>query len=163
MTAEGFEDTELLCPVNRLLEEGWEVDIAAPAKGKVDGKRGYSVDADLAIEDIDLNSGYDALLLPGGKGPAKVREIDVALDAARWFQDKGLPIAAICHGPQVLISAGLVQGRSATSYKSVQKELADAGARVKDETVVVDDNLVTSRNPGDIPAFNREFVKLIAK
>jgi protease I len=165
VTADKFEDSELLCPMNRLLEAGYTVDIAAPKKGKVEGKHDYEVEANLSVGEIESagSCGYKLLLLPGGKAPKKLREMPEVLDIVRDFAGSGAPIAAICHGAQSLISAQLVKGRKMTAYKSVQEELADAGADVVDEEVVVDGQYITSRNPHDIPAFNREIMKMLGE
>ena len=161
ISADHFEDTELLCPMNRLIEAGCSVDIAAPNKGKITGKKGYAVQAHLSVKDLpeDPAAEYDLLLLPGGKAPAQLRRIDAVLAVAKRFDAAQKPIAAICHGPQVLISAGLMQGKTATSYTSVAQELQEAGASYVDEEVVVDGNYIFSRNPNDIPAFNREMMQ----
>lgn len=113
----------------------------------------------MAISDIKGTEQYDLLFLPGGKGPETVRLEGKALEVCRKFMDEGKPIAAICHGPQVLISAGVVKGHTMTCWKGVQDDLKAAGATVRDEEVVVDDNLVTSRQPDDLPAFCREMMK----
>ncbi len=164
ITADDFEDTELLCPMNRLLEAGYTVDVASLQKGSITGKKGYTVDADLSVEELseEPSRDYDLLLLPGGKAPGKLRENDKVLDTARSFDKAGKPIAAICHGPQILISAGLLKDKQATSYTSVAPELKDAGALYEDAEVVVDGNYVFSRHPGDIPAFNREIMAQLA-
>ena len=160
VTADDFEDTELLCPMNRLLEAEYAVDVVSLEKGTVTGKKGYTVDVDIALDDlpIDPSQSYDLLLLPGGKAPAKLRKYEKVLDTARSFDKAGKPIAAICHGPQILISAGLLKGKRATSYTSVASELKDAGALYEDAEVVVEGKYVFSRHPGDIPAFNREIM-----
>lgn len=103
------------------------------------------------------------LVLPGGRAPAAVRKEKAALDIARAFFARNKPVAAICHGPQTLISAGLMQGRHATCYRTVAEELKAAGAHYEDEEVVVDGNLVTSRQPSDLPAFLREMMRLLAR
>ena len=160
LTADQFEDTELLCPMNRLLESEFTVDVVSVDKGMITGKKGYTVDVDIALDDLpfDPSPSYDLLLLPGGKAPATLRQYEKVLDTARSFDKAGKPIAAICHGPQILISAGLLKGKRATSYTSVAQELKDAGAYYEDSEVVVDGNYVFSRHPGDIPAFNREMM-----
>lgn len=165
ITADDFEDTELLAPMYRLKEEGAQVDVAAPSKGSVKGKHGYEVEANLGVKDISLDGlgGYDLLFLPGGKAPSKLRGIKEVQEIAKRFDANGKPIAAICHGPQILISAGLMQGKTATAYSEVQPELKEAGATVKDQEVVVEGNYVFSRNPNDIPAFNRELVKKLGQ
>lgn len=158
ISADNFEDTELLVPYYRLREEGFEVTVASTRKGAFRGKHGYEAEAEKAVKDINP-ADYDALVLPGGKAPAILRKDENVLDAARHFFDSGKPVFSICHGPQVLISAGVMDGRHATSYKSVRDELKEAGARYEDREVVVDGNLVTSRQPGDLPAFMREMMK----
>jgi len=161
LSADGFEDSELLCPMNRLLEAGYELDIASLTKGTITGKMGYTVEANLSVDEVpdDPSQTYGLLLLPGGKAPASLRKHDTVLEIARRFDRAGKPIAAICHGPQILISAGLLEGKKATSYSSVAKELKDAGAIYEDREVVVDGNHVFSRSPQDLPAFNREMMR----
>lgn len=152
ISADQFEDAELTEPVAALRQADARVDIASLEAGAITGKHGTRVEADLAAADADAGA-YDMLFLPGGKAPARLRDAEEVRALARAFMDAEKPIAAICHGPQILISAGLVEGRRMTSYKSVGKELQDAGANYVDEAVVIDDNLVTSRQPGDLPAF----------
>lgn len=160
ISADNFEDTELLVPLYRLQEEGIGVDIAAPSPGKIRGKHGYEVGVTLPLKDVDPAS-YDLLVLPGGRAPEAVRKEKKALDTARFFFDKGRPVAAICHGPQTLISAGLLKGRRATCYKSVAAEMKEAGVLYEDSEVVADGNLITSRQPSDLPAFLREIMKAL--
>lgn len=160
ISADHFEDSELLVPYYRLLEQGWQVDIAAIARGRIHGKRGYEVEAGKALRDVHADD-YAALILPGGKAPAALRKEPAALDLARAFFQAGKPVAAICHGPQILVSAGLLKGRHATCYSSVAPELQEAGALYEDREVVVDGRLVTSRQPSDLPAFMRETMKLL--
>ena len=158
LTAGGFEDSELLVPMYRILEEGGSVDIAAPDTGTVTGKHGYDVEAGLSFDDIQAD-GYDALILPGGSAPETVRLHEKAVAVTREFMDAEKPVAAICHGAQTLISARVLDGRAATCYKSVRDDLKLAGADYRDAEVVVDGNLVTSRCPADLPAFCRELMK----
>lgn len=153
-----FEDTELLVPWYRLLEENILVDIASGKAGTITGKHGYRVMATLSLDQIDPSS-YALLILPGGKAPAQLRSNAVLLALVRHFFSQDKPVAAICHGPQILISAGVLRGRKATCYKSVAGELRRAGADYRDEAVVVDGNLITSRVPADLPAFSREIIK----
>lgn len=162
VSAEKFEDTELLAPYYRFLEEGFEVDIASMARGKITGKHGYDVNANLSLEEVDAGR-YDLLVLPGGKAPESLRQHERALEIARGFFASGKPVAAICHGPQVLISAGLLQGRRATCYRSVAPEMKAAGVIYRDSAVVVDGNLITSRQPSDIPVFMREIMQMLRK
>lgn len=153
-----FEDTELLVPWYRLLEENIGVDIGSIKAGTITGKHGYKVTVQFSLDEIDPSS-YDLLILPGGKAPAKLRESDKLLSLVRHFFSENKPVAAICHGPQILVSAGVLTGRKATCYKSVAEELTSAGADYRDEEVVVDGNLITSRVPTDLPAFSREIMR----
>lgn len=159
MLAEQFEDSEVFVPKEALEKAGFQVAIATPEKGHhCHGKHGGRVLADLALREVDPDA-YDLLLLPGGKAPAVLRRDEHALRIAKAFFKADKPVAAICHGPQVLVSARLLEGRRATCYKSVAQELRDNGARYEDVEVVVDGKLVTSRQPGDLPAFVREMLK----
>lgn len=158
ISADNFEDSELLVPYYRLKEEGIEVDVASMKAGSIKGKHGYEVEVTKELKDVDAGA-YDILILPGGKAPAAVRKDKKALDLARYFFEKNRPVAAICHGGQTLISAGLVKGRRVTCYRSVVPEMKEAGALYEDAEVVVDGNLVTSRQPSDLPAFMREIMK----
>lgn len=161
LTADGFEDSELLCPMYRLKGAGYQVDIVAPEWGEVKGKHGYGVTAQMTLSEVQP-TGYRLLLLPGGEAPEKLRTIPEALDIVRAFAADSRPIAAICHGPQLLVSAGLLRDRRATCYKTVARELDAAGARYEDAEVVVDGNIITSRQPSDIPAFMREVMKALS-
>jgi len=162
VSAENFEDTELLAPYYRFREEGFEVDIASVAKGKITGKHGYEVNANLSLEEVEPEH-YGLLFLPGGKAPESLRKLQCALEIARRFFASGKPVAAICHGPQILITAGLLNGRRATCYKSVAPEMKVAGVIYQDSEVVVDGNLITSRQPSDIPVFMGEIMKMLRK
>ncbi|MBS1113705.1 MAG: intracellular protease, PfpI family [Nitrospirae bacterium] len=162
ISADNFEDTELLVPYYRLKEEGIEVDVASIKKGTIKGKHGYEVQADKALKEVDP-ADYSILILPGGKAPETVRKDKNAVEIAKHFFQKNKPVSAICHGPQTLITAGLMTGRHATSYKSVAQEMKDSGALYEDKEVVVDGNLITSRQPSDLPAFMREIMKVIRK
>jgi protease I len=160
ISAEGYEDSELLVPYYRFLEEGIEADIASMTKGPIKGKHGYEVQATKALAFVAPDE-YDILVLPGGRAPAIVRKEQAALEIAKEFFRKKKPVAAICHGPQVLITAGLLEGRRATCYRSVADELKASGAVYEDKPVIVDGNLVTSRQPSDLPAFMREVMKMV--
>jgi protease I len=158
ISADNFEDSELLVPYYRLKEAGLEVTVASMKQGTITGKHGYEVSVDKSLEEIDSND-YHILILPGGKAPAKVRKEAKALAVASSFFVQNKPVAAICHGPQILISADLLRARRATCYQSVAGELKEAGAYYEDVEVVVDGNLITSRQPADLPAFMREIMK----
>ncbi len=160
ISADGYEDSELLVPYYRFLEEGIETDIASMTKGPIKGKHGYEVDATKTLADAAPDE-YDLLVLPGGRAPAVVRKEQAALEIAKDFFRKSKPVAAICHGPQVLITAGLLKGRHATCYRTVADELKASGALYEDKPVIVDGNLVTSRQPSDLPAFLREVMKMV--
>jgi len=160
ISADNFEDSELLVPYYRLKEAGVDVAVASLSRGAIKGKHGYEVAVDKTLDEVNPDD-YAILVLPGGAAPALVRKESKALEIARSFFARSKPVAAICHGPQILISAGLLQGRHATCYKSVADELKEAGALYEDREVVVDANLVTSRQPADLPAFMRETMKQI--
>ena len=162
ISADHFEDSELLVPYYRLKEAGVKVTVASLKRGTITGKQGYEVAVDKALDEVNP-ADYAILLLPGGKAPAAVRKEPKALEIARSFFALNKPVAAICHGPQILISAGLLKGRHATCYMSVADELKEAGALYEDCEVVVDGNLVTSRQPPDLPAFMRETMKLLGR
>ena len=160
ISADRYEDAELLVPYYRFLEEEIEVDIASMQKGPIKGKHGYEIDVTKTLAQVRPDD-YDILVLPGGKAPEAVRKEPKAVDIVREFFLKGKPVAAICHGPQTLITAGLLKGRHATCSRTVADELKASGAVYEDKEVVVDGNLVTSRRPSDLPAFMRETMKMI--
>lgn len=162
MSADNFEDTELLVPLYRLQEAGYEVDVAAMKRGTIQGKHGYEVQAELSFAEVDPTI-YKALILPGGKAPGVIRNNPKVQAIATHFFACNKPVGAICHGPQILISAGLMHNLRSTCYRTVAKELVDAGALYEDREVVVDGLLVTSRQPGDLPAFMREVMRLLPK
>jgi len=158
ISADNFEDSELLVPYYRLKEAGVEVTVASAKSGAIKGKHGYEVAVDKTLAEVIPND-YAILILPGGAAPAEVRKEPKAIEITRDFFTNNKPVAAICHGPQILVSAGLLQGRRATCYQSVAAELEEAGSLYEDSEVVVDGNLVTSRQPADLPAFMRETMK----
>ena len=152
ISADLFEDSELKIPYQYLRKLDINVDIASLKKGSIIGKHGFSADVTMTLDEVDPKR-YDILILPGGKAPSVIRKEPKALEIARYFFEQNKLVATICHGPQILISAGLLEGRVVTGYKSIAKELKDAGAIYKDEEVVVDKNLITSRQPSDMNAF----------
>jgi len=160
MSANDFEDSELLVPLYRLKEERIDVDVASLRHGKIKGKHGYEVTVDKTFDEVKPDQ-YDLLIIPGGNAPSPVRQNETALEIAASFFRTDKVVAAICHGPQVLISAGLLRNKRATCYHSVAEELRHAGGIYQDSEVVVDGNLITSRNPADLPAFMRAIMKLI--
>ncbi len=160
LTANGVEDVEFFYPYYRLREEGIEVDVASPDGEKIVGEHGYSFEPNFSFADVDVGD-YDLLVLPGGRGPEKVRlDADAVEITKRMFEADKL-VAALCHGPQVLISADVVRGRKATCWPALRDDLKAAGADYLDQEVVVDGNLITSRKPDDLPAFCREIFTAI--
>lgn len=167
LVAEGFEQQELTDPRKALDEAGAKTMIVSPAKGEVQGWKHYDK-ADMFPVDVPLaeaNAGdFDALLLPGGvANPDQLRMKPEAVDFIKQFFDAGKPVAVICHGPWTLIEAGVVKGRTITSWPSVKTDLINAGAEWVDEEVVVDNGLVSSRKPADIPAFNQKMIEEFAE
>ena len=160
LSADGFEDVELIYPLHRLKEEGHDVYVASFNRGKITGKHGYSVEAQLSFEEADPEE-FDALVLPGGKAPERVRLNGDAVRITKKMFEDGKPVASICHGPQILISAGVLKGRKGTSTITIRDDVRNAGAEWVDAEVVVDGNWVSSRHPGDLHAWMREFVRLL--
>jgi protease I len=163
----GFEQSELLEPRKALEAAGAKVDVVSPQSGKVKGWR-HTDWADEVNVDVQLNAAkaeqYDALLLPGGvMNPDKLRANTTAVQFVKAFVDSGRPIAAICHGPWTLIEAGAARGRKMTSWPSLRTDLRNAGANWVDQECVVDNGIVTSRKPDDIPAFNRKMIEEFAE
>lgn len=167
LSADGFEDSELLEPRKALKAAGAIVEVVSPESGSIEGSRhgkpGTSVDVDVPLSHADP-SRYDGLVIPGGLfNPDTLRTDADALAFTKAFFQAGKPVGAICHGPQVLISADLVKGRTLTAVEAVRKDLENAGATVRDEDVVVDEGLVTSRTPDDLPAFCAKLVEEFAE
>ena len=167
LVADGFEQAELIEPKHALEKAGAKVDIVSPAGETVRAwdmtKWGKTLDVDVQLRKAKSDN-YDALLLPGGvMNPDKLRMDRKAMDFVRSFFDEKKPVASICHGPWTLIEADVVRGRRMTSWPSLQTDLRNAGAEWVDEQVVVDDGLVTSRKPADIPAFNRKIIQEFAQ
>ncbi len=167
LATEGFEQSELEKPRAALQEAGADTAVVSPESGEIRGwdgdDFGEAVAVDVALDAADAED-YDGLLLPGGvMNPDKLRAEPKAVEFVKAFFAAGKPVAAICHGPQLLIEAEVVRGRKLTSYHSIKKDLMNAGAKWVDEEVVVDNGLVTSRKPDDIPAFNRKMIEEFAE
>jgi len=160
LSANEFEDVELIYPLHRLKEDNHEVYIASFKRGKITGKHGYTVEVQLAFDEVDPGE-FDALVLPGGRAPERIRLNEKAVSIAGEMFRAGKPVATICHGPQVLISAGVLGGRKGTGYAGIKDDMINAGVEWIDEPVVVDGNWVSSRHPGDLYAWMREFVRLL--
>jgi protease I len=159
----GFEDSEFRQPYDALREAGYQVTIVGLERGqKLDGSKGkeHGVTVEESFADAKPDD-FDALLIPGGYSPDKLRAHDAAVEFVRAFFDAEKPIAAICHGPQLFLTAGTFGEHRMTAWKTVQGDLRLAGADVVDEEVVTDRNLVTSRQPQDIPAFIQETLRLL--
>lgn len=155
-----FEDSEFRVPFDRFVAGGHKVTVIGLERGAtLNGKKGTeTIDADLGIDEARAED-FDALFIPGGHSPDALRGDERMVAFTEKFADK--PIFAICHGPQLLLSAGMVKGRTMTAWKTVQGDLKYAGARVLDKDVVVDRKLVTSRKPDDLDAFTRESLRLL--
>ena len=166
LTENGFEQVELTSPKEALEQAGAIVDIISPKGGKVKAWNtkdwGIELDVDKELSAAKTKD-YDALVLPGGvMNPDKLRQNGEAVQFVKEFLQSGKPLAAICHGPQTLIETGLLSGRRMTSYPSLQTDLKNAGVNWVDEEMVHDDNLITSRKPADLGAFNKELIKTLA-
>jgi protease I len=167
LTEEGFEQVELTSPKEALEAAGATVHVISPRSGKIKAwnkdKWGIEIPVDRQLDSVSPDD-YDALVLPGGvMNPDKLRQNKSAVAFVSAFLDENKPVAAICHGPQMLIETGLIGGRTLTSYPSLQTDLKNAGAHWVDEEVVVDNGLVTSRTPNDLPAFNRKTIEEIGE
>lgn len=165
LVANGFEQVELTEPVKAMEEQGATVHIISPENGKVKGwdetDWGREFDVDVALDSANADD-YNALVLPGGvMNPDHLRMNRNAVAFTKAFFEAGKPVAAICHGPWLLVEADVVSGREMTSYPSIRRDLENAGANWLDQEVVVDQGLVTSRNPDDLPAFNAKVVEEI--
>lgn len=165
IATDGFEQSELTGPRDALNEAGIETVIASPEAGTIKGWKhtdwGDSVSVDMTLDEVDAGA-FDALVLPGGQmNPDVLRLNETAVGMVRSFVEAGKPVAAICHGPWLLVEADVVQGRTLTSWPSIRTDLRNAGANVVDEEVAVDGNIITSRKPDDIPAFSKAIIAAV--
>jgi protease I len=165
LTENGFEEVELTSPKNAMEAAGIKVEIVSPQKEKVRGWNHdhWSIELPVDVEVSKANpEDYDALMIPGGViNPDKMRINEDCIQFAKEFLNSGKPVAAICHGPQLLIETDMIKGRKMTSFPSIKTDLENAGANWKDEEVVVDQGLVTSRSPKDLEAFNKKLLEEI--
>ena len=167
VASDGFEQSELFVPLTKLTEAGAKVEIASPDGGQIKGWNekdwGEAVASDLKIEDVQVEN-YDALVLPGGQiNPDVLRTNGKAVDIVRRFATEGKVVAAICHAPWLLIEADVIKGRDATSYHSISTDMKNAGAKWRDEAVVVDNGIITSRSPEDLDQFVAKIIEEIGE
>ncbi|MFY9791565.1 MAG: type 1 glutamine amidotransferase domain-containing protein [Candidatus Sulfotelmatobacter sp.] len=167
LATDGFEQVELTQPKKALEEAGARTQVISPKAGRIKGWNkkdwGEEVPVDVTLDSADPTK-YDALLLPGGvMNPDQLRMIPEAVQFVKRFFEQGKPVAAICHGPWMLVEAGAVRGRTITSWPSLKTDIRNAGGTWVDEEVVLSNGVVTSRKPDDIPAFNRQMIDLFSK
>lgn len=167
LAADGFEESELFSPKEALDKEGAETVVVSLESGEIEAnqhrEKGKSIKVDKTVSEVKADD-FDALLIPGGLfSPDTVRNDDKAISFVRDFFKQKKPVAAICHGPQVLIDADVIRGRTLTSVANIRTDLKNAGANVVDEEVVVDEGLVTSRTPDDLDAFNAKLVEEVCE
>lgn len=157
----GYQVAEALVPYYRLQEAGYEVDVIGPgSEVAYSSKEGYPLKSDFAADEVKA-ADYVGVVIPGGQAPDVMRTRPAMVQLAREILEQEKVVGAICHGPQVLIEADVLRGKHCTCYTAVKKDVQNAGGLYEDREVVVDGNLVTSRQPGDIPAFCREMIKVL--
>lgn len=159
--ANNYEDIEATSPIEALQQAGASVTIVGIEKGEITGKKGDRQTADATFADVSPDD-FDMLLIPGGGSPENLRIDDAAVSFTREFMNSGKPVAAICHGPQLLISAKVVTGRKLTSVNKIRDDIVNAGGLYVDEELTEDGNLITSRTPDDLPAFNKAIASAIS-
>jgi protease I len=167
LAADGFEEVELTKPKKALDDAGAKTSVVSLKSGKIQGMnhadKGETVAVDLTLADAKAED-FDALMIPGGlMNPDTLRSTEEALEFVRHFFQSGKPVAAICHAPWVLIDAGVARGRTLTSWPAIQSDVRNAGGKWVDQEVAVDNGLVTSRKPDDIPAFNEKMIEEFAE
>lgn len=161
IVTDNVEDIELSSPKEALEAAGHEVVLIEKEAGKtIKGKKGAEFTIDKSIDDVSPED-FDALLIPGGFSPDQLRADERFVAFTKYFLENDQPLFAICHGPQLFIQTGLTKGRTLTSYVTVQPDLSYAGATVKDEPVVIDKHLITSRNPDDLEEFDQAIVEML--
>jgi protease I len=167
MATDRFEESELFGPRERLLKAGANVALASikmdEILGTVHDEPGRTIKPDMTLDDVDADQ-FDALVLPGGVGnPDRLRMEDKAIAIIRAFDSANKPIAAICHGPWLLVEADVIRGRTVTSWPSIRTDLKNAGGKVVDQEAVTDGHIITSRNPDDVPAFTDALVQSLTR
>ncbi|TFF85325.1 MAG: type 1 glutamine amidotransferase [Promethearchaeota archaeon] len=163
IATDGYEDLELHYPRIRLMEARYEVDLVGLSEEIIKGKHGYPIKPDLSINDADPDN-YIGLVLPGGaSNPDHLRRYDSVLEFVKKINESKKLLAAICHAGWVLISAKILMGKAATSYFAIKDDMINAGVLYKDKAVVIDDNLITSRSPDDLPEFMKAIIEYLDK
>ncbi len=157
---DGYQDLEVWYPFLRLKEEGADVYSVAPEKRKYIGKNGYPIDVDFSIDEAP---DADCVVIPGGWAPDHLRRNKIVVSYVREANEKDKLIASICHGGSLLVSAGTLKGKKATSYDAIKDDMINSGAEWIDEEVVVDGNLITSRKPADLPVFCRKIIRFLSE
>jgi len=158
--AKNFEDVEATAPKAYLEALGAKVTVIGVERGEIEGKKGGRIDADATFADVSPDD-FAMLVIPGGGSPENLRIHDPAVDFTRRFMESGRPVAAICHGPQLLISAGVVSGRRLTSVNKIRDDITNAGGIYADEALIEDGNLITSRVPADLPVFDEAIARAV--
>lgn len=163
ITGPGFEDPELIYPYFRLQEEGYTVDIVTSSNTEVRGKYGYPIIPTKKISELKTVS-YDCVIIPGGnEAPDRVRQVKEILSFVKNMYEMGKIISSICHGPWVLISAGIIKGKNATCYKGMRDDLINAGANYREAPVVVDSNIITSDHPRNLGPWMKTTVEILRR
>jgi len=161
ITGPGFEDPEVIFPYYRLLEEGFNVDVVTSNNLEVEGKHGYPIKPTVKFEELKFYD-YDAAIIPGGhEAPDRVRQVKEILKFVKNMHNAGKVVSSTCHGPWVLISAGILKGKKATCYPGMKDDLINAGAAYREAPVVVDDNLVTSDHPRNLGPWMKATISLL--
>lgn len=162
MTADNTEDLEFFYPFYRFIEAGCKVDVVTPKGGKFEAKHGLGLKDTKIIEEAQC-SNYDMLYIPGGKAPEKLKGEKAAISLVKEFVSSGKPIAAICHGPQVLAKAGVITGKNIAAWPEIEDEVTEAGAEYMDQPTVVDGQFITARWPADLPSHMAKTLEILMK
>lgn len=161
IVANQFEDSEAVDPKKYLEEHGATVTVIGLSNDEIEGKKGAKLSPDATVDSVNVDQ-FDALVIPGGGSPENLRINDEAVAFSRKFVESGKPVASICHGAQLLISAEVLRGKTITCVAKIRDDVKNAGANYVDEALVVDENLISSRIPSDIPQFNEGIAKALA-
>lgn len=160
--ADYFEDLEFWYPYYRMKEAGAEVTVIGPKAESYKGKNGLTARAEKSIDEVNI-SAFDALIIPGGYSPDHMRRSEKMVKFVKDMNEEGKIIASVCHGPWMLASAGILKGKRITSFFSIKDDMVNAGAKWEDGEAVCDGNIITSRNPNDLPAFCREIIAALTR